>query len=105
MLEERARIEAIASSRYGLDPAGVARLCEDAENTGKRSARHCPLYPVRSRMPLRTMIAWPSLKHCGRVVLADGTRAKEEDAVLRLVSNLLGVTDRDSAMARQRVTP
>ena len=37
------------------------------------------------------------------VVLADGARAKEEDALLRLVSNLLGVTDRDSALARQRV--
>ncbi|MEO0402780.1 MAG: TerB family tellurite resistance protein, partial [Pseudomonadota bacterium] len=31
-------------------------------------------------------------------------RAQEEDALLRLVSNLLGITDRDSAMARQRVS-
>ena len=37
------------------------------------------------------------------VVLADGERAKEEDALLRLVSNLLGVTDQESARARQRV--
>jgi uncharacterized tellurite resistance protein B-like protein len=37
------------------------------------------------------------------VVLADGQRAQEEDALLRLVSNLLGVSDRDSALARQRV--
>jgi len=38
-----------------------------------------------------------------QVVLADGSRSDEEDALLRLVSNLLGVTDTDSAMARQRV--
>ena len=39
-----------------------------------------------------------------KVVLADGQRAKEEDALLRLVANLLGVSDPDSARARQRVT-
>ena len=37
------------------------------------------------------------------VVLADGVREAEEDALMRLASNLLGVNDRDSAMARQRV--
>ena len=34
---------------------------------------------------------------------ADGERDAEEDALLRLVSNLLGINDRDSALARQRV--
>ena len=38
-----------------------------------------------------------------QVVLADGTRAEEEDALLRLVASLLGVSDPDSARARQRV--
>lgn len=36
------------------------------------------------------------------VVLADGTRDHEEDGLMRLVANLLGVNDRDSAFARQR---
>jgi uncharacterized tellurite resistance protein B-like protein len=36
--------------------------------------------------------------------LADGERTDDEDTVLRLVSHLLGVSDRDSALARQRVT-
>ena len=40
-----------------------------------------------------------------QVALADGERSQEEDTVLRLVANLLGVSDRDSAFARQRVTP
>jgi uncharacterized tellurite resistance protein B-like protein len=38
------------------------------------------------------------------VVLADGAREDEEDALLRLVSSLLGINDRDSALARQRVS-
>jgi uncharacterized tellurite resistance protein B-like protein len=36
------------------------------------------------------------------VALADGQRDAEEDGVLRLVANLLGINDRDSALARQR---
>ena len=37
------------------------------------------------------------------VALADGERDHEEDTQLRLVASLLGVNDRDSALARQRV--
>jgi uncharacterized tellurite resistance protein B-like protein len=37
------------------------------------------------------------------VALSDGARDAEEDTLIRLVANLLGVTDRDSAIARQRV--
>ena len=36
------------------------------------------------------------------VVLVDGERANEEDALLRLIASLLGVNDRDSALARQK---
>ncbi|MEO0358172.1 MAG: TerB family tellurite resistance protein [Pseudomonadota bacterium] len=35
------------------------------------------------------------------VVLADGVRDDDEDAQMRLISNLLGINDRDSALARQ----
>lgn len=37
------------------------------------------------------------------VVLADGERDHEEDGFMRLAANLLGVNDRDSALARQSV--
>ena len=36
------------------------------------------------------------------VALADGLREAHEDQLLRLVSNLLGLTDVDSALARQK---
>ena len=38
------------------------------------------------------------------IALADGDRDHEEDALMRLVAPMLGVNDRDSALARQRVT-
>jgi len=37
------------------------------------------------------------------VVLADGVRDKSEDALLRMVAPMLGVSDQDSHKARQRV--
>ncbi|MCR9113843.1 MAG: TerB family tellurite resistance protein, partial [Rhodobacteraceae bacterium] len=38
-----------------------------------------------------------------QVALADGERDAGEDALIRLAANLLGVNDRDSALARQKV--
>lgn len=43
------------------------------------------------------------LQDLWRVVLADEARDFEEDGFMRLASNLLGMTDRDSARARQTV--
>ena len=42
------------------------------------------------------------LRALWQVVLADGARDAEEDALMRLLASLLGVNDRDSALARQR---
>lgn len=42
------------------------------------------------------------LQDLWRVILADGKRHAEEDGLMRLVSNLLGLADRESAFARQR---
>jgi uncharacterized tellurite resistance protein B-like protein len=38
-----------------------------------------------------------------RVVLADGTRDDDEESLMRLIASLLGISDVDSALARQRV--
>ena len=39
-----------------------------------------------------------------QIALSDGERDAEEDALLRLVANLLGVSDVESAAARKRVS-
>ena len=36
------------------------------------------------------------------IAYADGQRSAEEESLVRLVAGLLGVTDRDSGLARQR---
>ena len=38
-----------------------------------------------------------------KIVLADGERDIEEDALMRLVANLLGISDFESASARKRI--
>ena len=44
------------------------------------------------------------IKALWQVVLADGERSKEEDAIVRMTTSFLGVSDRDSALARQGVS-
>ena len=39
-----------------------------------------------------------------KITLADGKREAEEDSLIRLVSSLLGLTDIESARARQKIT-
>ena len=99
---ERTRIESIAATRYGLDPAGVSKLCGDAETLEAEAPD-----TVRFTRAIKDAVAYEDrlgvIEALWQVVLADGTRAKEEDALLRLVANLLGITDMDSAMARKRV--
>jgi uncharacterized tellurite resistance protein B-like protein len=38
-----------------------------------------------------------------QVALADGAREAHEDSLIRLVTGLLGLTDQESARARQKV--
>jgi uncharacterized tellurite resistance protein B-like protein len=63
---------------------------------------------VRFTRALKDMIAYEDrtgiIEALWEVALADGTRSAAEDALIRLAANLLGVNDRDSALARQRVT-
>ena len=102
--DEMARIDAITSARYGLDEASVATLRSDAEQLETEAPD-----TVRFTRAIKDAVAYDDrlgvIEALWKVALADGERSQDEDAVLRLVSKLLGVTDRDSALARQRVTP
>lgn len=102
--EEIARIDAITASRYGLDGGNSATLRRDAEQLESEAPD-----TVRFTRAIKNVVAYEDrvgvIEALWKVALADGERTQDEDAVLRLVSNLLGVTDRDSALARQRVTP
>jgi uncharacterized tellurite resistance protein B-like protein len=101
---EMARIDEITSSRYALNATDMAALRNDAEQLETEAPD-----TVRFTRAIKDAVAYEErlgvIEALWKVALADGVRTQEEDAVLRLIANLLGVTDRDSALARQRVTP
>ncbi|APX89327.1 hypothetical protein BV394_06020 [Brevirhabdus pacifica] len=96
------RIGRILAERYGLSDAEAAELrtqaeCLEAEAPDTvRFTRE-----IKDHVQLEDRAA--VIEALWDVVLADGTRDHEEDALLRLVVNLLGISDRDSAIARQKV--
>lgn len=98
---ERARIQNIIAARYGLDVAGRDALLADAEILESEAPDTVRFTrSIKDAVPYDDRLA--VVEALWQVALADGSRAKEEDALLRLVANLLGVTDMDSAQARQR---
>ena len=95
-------IEDIVSARYGLDSEAARDLRGDAEALEAEAPD-----TVRFTRAIKDAVPYEDrlgvIEALWKVVLADGRRTDEENALLRLVANLLGVTDTDSAMARQRV--
>ena len=99
---ERAQINRIIGTRYGLNEAEIADLRSDAEALEAEAPD-----TVRFTRAIKDAVPYESrldvIEALWSMVLADGTRSDEENALLRLVSNLLGVTDTDSALVRQRI--
>ncbi|MFP7673573.1 TerB family tellurite resistance protein [Marivita sp. S0852] len=99
---EKNRIDRIAASRYGLSPFEASKLRGEAEGLEAEAPD-----TVRFTSAIKDAVAYEDrigvIEALWAVVLADGVREAEEDALLRLVSKLLGINDRDSALARQRV--
>ena len=99
--EEVERIERVLMQRYGLDAFAAADLRRDAESLESQAPDTIRFtralkdaVPLEARAGLMTAL-WS-------VVLADGARDADEDQMLRLISNLLGLNDVESGFARQR---
>ena len=99
---EKVQIDKVMVRRYGLTPFEATALRAEAEAleaTAPDTVRFTRA--IKDGVPYEDRLG--VIEALWSVVLADGHRDHEEDALLRLVSNLLGVNDRDSAIARQRV--
>lgn len=98
---EMARIDRVSVERYGLSPfeaAGLRARAEDLEAEAPDT--------VRFTRAIKEAVAYEDrlavVQAMWSVALADGQRTGEEDSLLRLVVSLLGVSDVDSALARQK---
>ncbi len=100
--QEASRIDRILAKRYGLTPFEAPKLRAEAEVLEAEAPD-----TVRFTRAIKDAVPYEDresvVEALWDVVLADGVRDHEEDALLRLVANLLGVNDRDSALARKRV--
>lgn len=100
--EEIRHIDRILQARYQLNQVEAAKLRAHAE-----AVEHEAPDTVRFTRAIKEAVGYDDrlavIEALWEVVLADGTRDDDENALLRTVAPLLGVTDQESAMARQRV--
>jgi uncharacterized tellurite resistance protein B-like protein len=99
--EEVERIDRVLVKRHGFGPFEAAKLRSEAEaleGMAPDTVRFTRALKAATALEDRAdlMVALWS------VALADGLRDAEEDRLLRLVANLLGLTDVESAQARQK---
>lgn len=100
--EEVHRIDRILMQRYALSPHAVIALRKEAEaleNEAPDTVRFTRA--IKDAVPYEDRLA--VIEALWQVALADGARDGAEDALVRMVSSMLGVSDQDSAMARQRI--
>lgn len=98
---EKAHIDRVLAARYGLDAAEAAALRAEAEAVEAQAPD-----TVRFTRIIKDAVPYEErlevIEALWTVALAEGINA-DERGFLRLVANLLGVTDQDSGLARQRV--
>ncbi|HHB81784.1 MAG TPA: TerB family tellurite resistance protein [Aliiroseovarius sp.] len=98
---EIAQIRRILRDRYALDDGDTGDLLRVAENLEREAPD-----TVRFTRAIKDAVPYEErsavVESAWKVVLADGQRAHEENALMRLIANLLGVNDRDSNLARKR---
>lgn len=99
--EEVERIDRVIAHRNGLDPFAAARLRTEAEELEREAPD-----TVRFTRALKDAVALEDrselMTALWSVALADGLREAHEDRLMRLVANLLGLTDVESALARKK---
>lgn len=98
---ERDMIDHFLSARFSLDAAQAAALRQQGEryeetvgDTVHLTRRVKEVVSLDDRPELLVQM-W-------QIILSDNERHDEENGLMRLVCNLLGLADRDSALARQR---
>lgn len=99
---EKKAIERILAIEHGLATEDAVALREkaEAEEEGAMGLFRFT-HRLKETTPFEDRVQ--IVEHLWEVALADGDRDAEEDNLIRRVCGLLGVADRDSGLARQRV--
>lgn len=98
---EIVRIDQVLAARHGLSPFQAAALRTEAEAleaSAPDTVRFTRALKAATDLEDRTAM----MQALWSVALADNSRDAGEDSLLRMVADLLGLRDVDSALARQR---
>lgn len=99
---ERAVVDHVLATRFGLDAAGAEALRQQGEDAEVESI---DIYQftkaIRTAIAIEDRVA--IVEALWAVVLADGARDPHEDSLMRQLVDRLGLSPMDSALARQRV--
>lgn len=100
--EETRRIDKVLAKRHGLSPSEAITLRRDAETLEAQAPD-----TVRFTRAIKDAVDYDDrisvIEVMWEIVLADGVRDHEENTLMRLTANLLGISDRDSNIVRQRI--
>lgn len=99
---EQNRIDRILARRRGLDPEEAAArraAAEMIEAEAPDTVRFTRV--VKDRIAIEDRLG--VIGAMWEVAYADNQRSPDEESLIRLVAGLLGINDRDAALARQRV--
>ena len=101
-VEEISRMDRVLAKRYDLNPVEAAKLRVHGEELEAKAPD-----TVRFTSTIKHSVPYEDregvVEALWSIALADGKRSDEEDAILRTAPKFLGVNDRDSHLARQRV--
>jgi uncharacterized tellurite resistance protein B-like protein len=101
-LPERAVIARLLATRFSLSAQECTELMAAAEAaSGNATQLHPYIRTVSEQMPPQGRIEL--IEMLWEVAYADGVLDPEEDALIRRMSNLIHIADRERIFARQRV--
>ena len=97
---EREKIKELVKNRFQLGEEKTKNILAKAAKLESQSNDNFQFTKI-----IKESIAFEDrfslLKDCWLLVMADGSRTYEEDGFMRLFCNLLGLSDKDNAIARQ----
>ncbi len=100
--DEIARIDRVLARRYELGPVEAAELraeCEAIEHEAPDTVRFTRAIKAAVDYDDRAGV----IEAMWQIVLADGQRDTHEDALMRMVAPMLGLSDQDSNAIRRRL--
>ena len=99
-ISERQKIKELVKNRFDLDEEKIENVLDKAAKLEGQSNDNIQFTKI-----IKETIAYEErfnlLKDSWLLVMADGKRTYEEDGFMRLFCNLLGLSDKDNALARQ----